>query len=100
MQLSDSVCFRIRYALDHIADLRTGRLRADPRWLACIEDTYQSLSAAKRAFFRDLFIRHLPNEDLMYNHFIEHTTLYNWRQEIFASVALRAAATGLIHPFE
>ena len=100
MQLPRSVKLRVQYALYRTADLRTGRLQADPRWLTCIEDTYQSLSSAKRAFFRDLFIRHLPNDDIMYNHFIEHTTLYNWRQEIFTSVALRAAATGLIRPFE
>lgn len=100
MQLPRTVKMRVQYALNRTADLRTGRLQADPRWLTCIEETYASLSAAKRAFFRDFFIRQLPNDEVLYNHYIEHTTLYSWRDEIMTAVALRAALCGLIRVIE
>ena len=100
MQLPRSVMLRVRYALDRTADLRTGRLQIDPRWLDCIEEAYTALPDDKRAFFRDLFIRRLSNDEILYNHFIERTTLYAWRNEILTSVALRAAACGLIRVIE
>jgi len=100
MQLPRSVKLRVEYALSRTADLRTGRLQADPRWLTCIEETYASLPEIKRVFFRDFFIRHLSNDEILYNHYIEHTTLYAWRDEIYTAVALRAAVCGLIRVIE
>ena len=100
MQLPRSVKRRVQYVLDRTADLRTGRLRADARWLTCIEETYAALPDTKRAFFRDLFIRHLTNDEILYNHYIERTTLYSWRDEIYVAVAMRAFACGLMRVVE
>lgn len=100
MQLPRTVKRRVQYALERTADLRTGRLQADPRWLECIEESYAALSPAKRAFFRDLFIRHLSNDEVLYNNYIERTTFYSWLSEIYTAVALRAVRCGLIRVIE
>lgn len=96
MQLPRSVHNRVLYALTHTGDLRLGTLKADPRWLTCIEETLAAAPEDKRAFFEQFFVQGLCPDDVLYNLYIERTTLYAWRDYFLWHTALRAAEKGLI----
>ena len=100
MLLPRSVNNRVTHALRHTAVLRAGTLQADKRWLDCIEATLAASSPEKRAFYELFFTQGLSPDEVMYQLYIERSTLYSWRDHFLWNVALRAAEAGLIHVCE
>ncbi len=98
MRLPPNVHSRVLYILERTGDLRKGdALSLNPNWLQCINHVVDNVPDPEmRDFFEQFFVSGLTCDEVLYNLFIERSTLYAWRDYFLWHTALEAAAMGLL----
>ena len=98
MQLPKKVRHQVIAAVERTDELRRGTAALDPRWLDCIGRVLaQTPRQDMRDFFEQYFVQSASYDDILFNLYIERSTLYNWRDYFLWNIALEAAEAGLLH---